>query len=83
MPPAPATPRNHWILEPDGRERAPVVLGDVFLAHLPFRSVEQFLAKVINGWLAYKLAHGGELRAPDMATFYTPGERGYTDWPLT
>lgn len=52
-------PGNHWILEPDGRERAPVVLGDVFLAHLPFRSVEQFLAKVINGWLAYKLAHGG------------------------
>lgn len=52
-------PGNHWILEPDGRERAPVVLGDVFLAHLPFRSVEQFLAKVVNGWLAYKLAHGG------------------------
>lgn len=52
-------PGNHWILEPDGRERAPVVLDDVFLAHLPFRSVEQFLAKVINGWLAYKLAHGG------------------------
>lgn len=52
-------PGNHWILEPDGRERAPVALDDVFLAHLPFRSVEQFLAKVINGWLAYKLAHGG------------------------
>jgi hypothetical protein len=52
-------PGNHWILEPDGRERAPVVLPDVFLAHLPFRSVEQFVAKVVNGWLAYKLAHGG------------------------
>lgn len=52
-------PGNHWLLEPDGRERAPVVLDGVFLAHLPFRSVEQFLAKVINGWLAYKLAHGG------------------------
>ena len=36
-----------------------------------------------NPGLVDKLAHGGELRAPDMATFYTPGERGYTDWPLT
>jgi hypothetical protein len=52
-------PGNHWILEPDGRERAPVVLEQLFLAHLPFRSPEQFLAKVVNGWLAYKLAHGG------------------------
>ena len=52
-------PGNHWILEPDGRERAPVVLPETFLAHLPFRSPQQFLAKVINGWLAYKLAHGG------------------------
>ncbi|HET7845796.1 MAG TPA: glycosyltransferase family 2 protein [Xanthomonadales bacterium] len=52
-------PGNHWILEPDGRERGALALEHVFLAHLPFRSVEQFLAKVINGWLAYKLAHGG------------------------
>jgi N-ethylmaleimide reductase len=35
-----------------------------------------------NPRLVDKLAHGGELHAPDPATFYTPGEKGYIDWPL-
>jgi N-ethylmaleimide reductase len=34
-----------------------------------------------NPDLVAKLAHGGAVRAPDPATFYTPGEHGYTDWP--
>jgi N-ethylmaleimide reductase len=34
-----------------------------------------------NPKLVGKLQSGAELRAPDPATFYTPGERGYTDWP--
>lgn len=35
-----------------------------------------------NPDLVAKLEHGRELRAPDPATFFTPGERGYTDWPV-
>jgi N-ethylmaleimide reductase len=34
-----------------------------------------------NPDLVAKLARGTALRAPDPATFFTPGERGYTDWP--
>jgi N-ethylmaleimide reductase len=25
---------------------------------------------------------GAALNAPDMSTFYTPGEKGYTDYPV-
>jgi N-ethylmaleimide reductase len=35
-----------------------------------------------NPNLVDKLKRGAELRAPDFATFYTPGEKGYTDWPV-
>jgi len=35
-----------------------------------------------NPGLVAKLAASAELRAPDPATFYTPGEHGYIDWPL-
>jgi N-ethylmaleimide reductase len=34
-----------------------------------------------NPNLPDKLRRGAELRAPDQATFYTPGEKGYTDYP--
>ena len=33
-----------------------------------------------NPGLVGKLQRGAELRAPDPATFYTPGEQGYVDW---
>lgn len=35
-----------------------------------------------NPGLVDKLRRGAELRAPDPATFYTPGEHGYVDWPV-
>jgi N-ethylmaleimide reductase len=35
-----------------------------------------------NPGLVAKLRRSAELRAPDPATFYTPGENGYIDWPL-
>jgi N-ethylmaleimide reductase len=35
-----------------------------------------------NPNLVDKLRRNAPLRAPDMATFYTPGEKGYTDWPI-
>jgi N-ethylmaleimide reductase len=35
-----------------------------------------------NPHLVDKLQRGVELRAPDPSTFYTPGEKGYLDWPL-
>lgn len=38
----------------------------------------KFLA---NPTLITKLKAGAPLTAPDMATFYTPGEKGYTDYP--
>ena len=31
--------------------------------------------------LVAKLASGQNLIAPDSSTFYTPGEKGYTDYP--
>jgi N-ethylmaleimide reductase len=34
-----------------------------------------------NPDLVDKLATNAALTAPDFATFYTPGERGYTDYP--
>lgn len=35
-----------------------------------------------NPSLVDKLRAGAPLRAPDFSTFYTPGEQGYTDYPL-
>lgn len=35
-----------------------------------------------NPRLVSKMRAGAPLAAPDFATFYTPGERGYTDYPL-
>jgi N-ethylmaleimide reductase len=37
---------------------------------------------IANPRLVSKLRTGGALRAPDLATFYTPGAEGYTDYPL-
>ncbi|MCA9546726.1 MAG: hypothetical protein KC613_20110, partial [Myxococcales bacterium] len=37
---------------------------------------------ISNPDLVDKLARGAELRAPDMGTFYTPGPKGYTDYPV-
>lgn len=34
-----------------------------------------------NPTLVSKMQRGADLTAPDMATFYTPGEKGYTDYP--
>ena len=36
-----------------------------------------------NPDLPVRLARGLPLNAPDSATFYTPGEKGYTDYPVT
>jgi N-ethylmaleimide reductase len=38
-------------------------------------------AFLANPSLPEKLATGADLTAPDMATFYTPGPKGYTDYP--
>lgn len=35
-----------------------------------------------NPDLVYKLEHNLPLNKPDFATFYTPGEKGYTDYPF-
>ncbi|HEY8430135.1 MAG TPA: hypothetical protein VIL20_17255, partial [Sandaracinaceae bacterium] len=35
-----------------------------------------------NPDLPHRLRHGLPLNAPDSATFYTPGERGYIDYPF-
>lgn len=37
---------------------------------------------ISNPNLVEKLSTGSALNAPDLATFYTPGEKGYTDYPL-
>jgi N-ethylmaleimide reductase len=37
---------------------------------------------IANPRLISKLKRGAPLAAPDAATFYTPGEAGYTDYPL-
>ena len=38
---------------------------------------------ISNPNLVEKLLSGSALAAPDMTTFYTPGEKGYTDYPLS
>lgn len=37
---------------------------------------------IANPALVDKLARGVELRDADPSTFFTPGERGYVDWPV-
>lgn len=37
---------------------------------------------ISNPSLVKKLKSGAQLRAPDFATFYTPGAAGYTDYPI-
>jgi N-ethylmaleimide reductase len=47
--------------------------GDLVAIGRPFIS---------NPDLVSRLEQGGELAAPDFATFYTPGPQGYTDYPV-
>lgn len=47
--------------------------GDLVAFGRPFLS---------NPDLVTKLAKGAALTAPDFGTFYTPGEKGYTDYPV-
>jgi N-ethylmaleimide reductase len=58
------------------RERAEAVLGangaDLVAFGRPF---------LANPTLVTKLRSGAALNAPDFATFYTPGEKGYLDYP--
>jgi N-ethylmaleimide reductase len=56
-----------------GRAEADLVekKGDLIAFGRPFLS---------NPTLVEKLQSGAALTPPDMATFYTPGEKGYTDW---
>lgn len=37
---------------------------------------------ISNPRLAHRLEAGAPLAAPEFATFYTPGEKGYTDYPV-
>jgi N-ethylmaleimide reductase len=37
---------------------------------------------IANPWLPSQLRDGAPQREPDPSTFYTPGEKGYTDYPL-
>jgi len=38
-------------------------------------------AFIANPDLVTRLANGTPLNPPDFSTFYTPGEKGYTDYP--
>jgi N-ethylmaleimide reductase len=49
-------------------------LGDLVAFGRPF---------IANPDLVHKLQNGTELAAPDFSTFYTPGEKGYTDYLAT
>jgi N-ethylmaleimide reductase len=37
---------------------------------------------ISNPDLAARMKAGAVISAPDMSTFYTPGEKGYTDYPV-
>jgi N-ethylmaleimide reductase len=37
---------------------------------------------IANPKLVTKMKNGTELRTPDQATFYTPGPKGYIDYPI-
>ena len=56
---------NHWVIEArDGGHGTLTthLLPDVVLAHLPFRSPQQFLSKVIMGWFGNRLLQGAIAR---------------------
>lgn len=58
-------PGSHWVLrEHEGRAQALAApaLEDLSLAHLPFRSPEQYLGKIVQGWLAHRLRAGPQAR---------------------
>ena len=59
-------PGNHWVLhEVDGQAwvlDAPTI-ELLPLAHLPFRSPEQYLGKIVQGWLAHRLRAGPSARS--------------------
>jgi N-ethylmaleimide reductase len=39
-------------------------------------------AFIANPYLVERLRANAALNTPDMATFYSPGARGYTDYPM-
>ena len=51
---------DHWL--PRG---IPALLGDIALAHLPFRSIEQFVAKIVVSWFGNRLLQGPAARYSD------------------
>lgn len=60
---------NHALLaRTDGQWQAlaiPPLLPDVALAHLPFRSIEQFIAKIVLAWFGNRLLQGPAARVSD------------------
>jgi glycosyltransferase involved in cell wall biosynthesis len=59
-------PGSHWVLarSDGGYDSVPLVpLPGVELAHLPFRSPEQFLSKIVLGWFGNRLLQGEQARS--------------------
>lgn len=60
---------NHALLaQEDGQwlpQPPPPALADVALAHLPFRSIEQFVAKIVLAWFGNRLLQGPAARSSD------------------
>ena len=60
---------NHALLERIGEQWQPIAippaLPDVALAHLPFRSIEQFVAKIVLAWFGNRLLQGPAARSSD------------------
>lgn len=58
---------NHALLaQQDGEwlpQPAPPILADAVLAHLPFRSIEQFVAKIVLAWFGNRLLQGPAARS--------------------
>ena len=44
---------NHIVLDSKHELLPSVVIPDIFLGHFPIRSIEQFISKIVVGWLAY------------------------------
>ncbi|MDX2259225.1 MAG: alkene reductase [Hyphomicrobiaceae bacterium] len=55
--------------------------GAAALRDLPAEAVAFGQAYIANPDLAERLRFGAPLATPDQSTFYTPGEKGYTDYP--
>lgn len=49
--------QGQWVPKP-----APPALNDVALAHFPFRSIEQFVAKIVISWFGNRLLQGPAAR---------------------